>query len=136
MLQRLKAFCQNYRKNLITSAVVLAIGFGYYLFTQLTHLYLPCPFWKLTGYVCPGCGVTRFCISLIHLDFAAAAGHNLALAVLLPVWLTASLIRLMFRPKCLAKNGIAFRILTWGSIVLLLIFGILRNLPQFSFLLP
>lgn len=35
-----------------------------------------CPFLLITGYPCPGCGITRAAFSLLRLDFAAAFSFN------------------------------------------------------------
>lgn len=115
---------------------VLCIGAVYYLFVRLTGWYLPCPFRALTGFACPGCGISHFCTDLLALRPWQAVQQNLALAVLLPIWLCAGLVWLWKKPACLQKNGVALRILTWGSVAALLVFGVLRNLPTFSFLLP
>ena len=50
------------------TALILVIGRGLY-----------CPVWKLTGLLCPGCGVTRMCLALLRLDVAAAWRANAAL---------------------------------------------------------
>lgn len=116
----------------------LALAGGlYYLFIRLTGWWIPCVFQKLTGLACPGCGMTHFCSEAARLDLAGAAGENLAVALLIPVWavfLIASLFR-KDRSRRLTETA-AFNVLAWGSIGILLIFGVLRNLKGFEFLLP
>lgn len=123
------------KRGLCTALVLLGIGLGYYIFTEITHLYIPCVFHIVTGLNCPGCGVTRFIVSLLHFDFRSAVSQNLALAGLLPVWLIYGAFYI-FLPEKLGDRTKPFKILTIGSVILLVIFGILRNIPMFSFLAP
>ena len=75
-------------------------------------------------------------VSILHLDFIGAAQKNLALAVLLPIWLILFAVHIFFKPSWLQKNSKAEKIILFASITVLLIFGILRNLPGMEFLLP
>ena len=131
LLQNLRAFFRTYRKQLQTAGVFLLLGLAYFLLTQLTPLRIPCIFQKITGFACPGCGMTHLCMQLLRLDFAGAAGENLAAALLAPLWLAGILIRALFSKGSRAEN-----ILLWGSVAVLLLFGVLRNLPGLEFLLP
>lgn len=133
---RFAAFCLRHRKQLKTVGILGIVGLGYYFLTQLTPFRIPCLFQKITGLACPGCGVTHFCIRVLHMDFWGAARENLALTVLLPIWIAAAFIRTVWRPKWLQKNSCGEQILLWGSVALLLVFGIVRNLPGMEFLLP
>ena len=65
--------------------IVLLLGLGYALWGSVTGLWLPCPFHALTGLECPGCGVTRMCLALLRLDFAAAWAANPGLLLLSPL---------------------------------------------------
>ena len=56
--------------------ILLGVGFAYLIFVSLTGLGIPCPFHAVTGLHCPGCGVTRMCVALARLDFAAAWDAN------------------------------------------------------------
>jgi len=44
-----------------------------------------CLFTRLSGYHCWGCGMTRGCMHLIHLDFASAWEYNGVSFVVLPI---------------------------------------------------
>ncbi|MCP9984250.1 DUF2752 domain-containing protein [Actinomadura madurae] len=48
--------------------------------------YPGCPFLALTGFYCPGCGMTRFVYALTHGHLGAAFGFNPLLFVVLPVF--------------------------------------------------
>ena len=135
LLQNLRAFFRTYRKQLQTAGVFLLLGLAYFLLTQLTPLRIPCIFQKITGFACPGCGMTHLCMQLLRLDFAGAAGENLAAALLAPLWLAGILIRALWNPAWFSKGSRAENILLWGSVAVLLLFGVLRNLPGLEFLL-
>ena len=128
LLQNLRTFFRTYRKQLQTAGVFLLLGLAYFL--------LPCIFQKITGFACPGCGMTHLCMRLLRLDFAGAAGENLAAALLAPLWLAGILIRALWNPAWFSKGSRAENILLWGSVAVLLLFGVLRNLPGLEFLLP
>ncbi|WP_405017639.1 DUF2752 domain-containing protein [Kitasatospora sp. NBC_00070] len=65
-----------------------AIG-ARYLWSRDPHLpgqLLPfCPWRRLTGLSCPGCGATRMTYDLLHGDLAAAWADNAALLLTLPL---------------------------------------------------
>ena len=82
MLQNLRFFFRTHRKQFRTAGVFFLLGLAYYIVTQLTPLRIPCLFQKITGLACPGCGISHFCIRLLHLDFLGAARENLAIALL------------------------------------------------------
>lgn len=64
---------------------ILAAGVCYGVFVQHTGLAIPCFFHLTTGLKCPGCGVTRMCVALLHLDFKTAFFSNQALFLLMPM---------------------------------------------------
>lgn len=88
----------------------------------------PCVFHLVTGLHCPGCGLTRALHALVHGDIARAWAMHPLLLVALPLlaamlaqWAT----RRVWLPMALHRrlhDGA-----TW--IVVLLAFGVLRNLP-------
>ena len=105
MLQNLRSFFHAHRKQFRTASVFFLLGLTYYIVTQLTPLRIPCLFQKITGLACPGCGISHFCIRLLHLDFLGAARENLAITLLSPLWLAAFLVRVLWNPKWFAKGS-------------------------------
>lgn len=120
---------QRLRRLCALLALGLAVGLGYALWVQLTHLSIPCPFHAITGFQCPGCGVSRLCLALLRLDVAGAWQANPVLLALLP--LLAAL--LGYRAVVYVRRGHAptarWETLVWsGMAVVLLIWGIVRNI--------
>lgn len=114
---------------LLRAAALAALGGAYALWIAVTGRGLFCPFWRITGLLCPGCGVTRMCLALLRLDLAGAWRANAALLLALPV-LAALAIRLAVdyvrTGRRLPTRG-EERIL-WGLLVYFLAWGVLRNL--------
>jgi hypothetical protein len=76
LLQNLRFFFRTHRKQLRTAGIFFLLGLAYYIITQLTPLRIPCLFQKITGLACPGCGISHFCIRLLHLDFLGRQGKS------------------------------------------------------------
>ena len=140
MRTRQKAKFQQYRqkhaKQWRCAGILLGIGFAYYLLIQFTPFHLFCLFQRITKLACPGCGITHFLVRLLHFDIPGAVQENVAVAGLILLWGPLLFIRVIWHPKGLQKNGRFERILAYICVVLLLAFGILRNLPGMEFLLP
>ena len=61
-------------------------GLLYGIFVSYTGLAIPCLFRKVTGLLCPGCGVTGMCVALLHLDWRGAFScHPVLFVLLLPL---------------------------------------------------
>ena len=100
----------------------------YFIFGHFTHLYIPCPFRTILHVWCPGCGITRMIISTFKLDFVTAFRYNQLLFVLTPFGLVyyINYIYCEIKGKKSWYDKLDIRIL-YGIIVLLILFGILRN---------
>ena len=130
----MKLYFSKHKKHIITTLVVLIIGIAYYIFTQITGIYIPCPIYKTTGLFCPGCGISHFFSDLFRLKLGDAVQQNLAVAILIPVWLFVFVLKLLFRKKTVERKILT--VLEWASLVFLILFGICRNIPAFSVLVP
>lgn len=104
--------------GLLYSVVCTALGAG-----------IPCPIKSITGLECPGCGVSRMCISLLQLDFASAWKANPAVLLLLPFFLYIAVRLGISYVRCNKKTLSKFdSVLIYSACAVLLLFGILRNI--------
>ena len=118
-----KRFFRVLKKYLI----VLGAGILYFVFTSVTKIGIPCPFRLMTGYQCPGCGISRMLISLAHLDFISAYHHNPFLLLTSPI--------ILFMIGCCdyryVKTGDGtlgkWKYLMIAELAGLLLFGVFRN---------
>jgi hypothetical protein len=97
--------------------------------------FLPvCPLYSLTGFACPGCGLTRGFHALFHGDVLTAVDFN----ALIPIWavifgyafvsITLFAVRGRELPMWLIRPKVLF-----GFMIVLILFGVLRNLPFYPF---
>lgn len=116
------------RKRLLLGVVgLLLLGSGYLWLVTKFGVGIPCPFYRLTGWQCPGCGVTRLCVALLRGDRAAAWAANPALCVLGPVILGLLAVRVVGYGKGAPPAGWERK--SWLVLAaLLLMFGVWRNL--------
>jgi hypothetical protein len=121
------------------TAMTAASGVVAY-FDPSTHSFLPvCPLYALTGFACPGCGLTRGFHALFHGDVLMALDYN----ALIPLWVVIfgyawlSLVLLAVRGKGLPMSPLKPKFL-FGFMIVLLLFGVIRNIPvwPFTFLFP
>jgi len=96
----------------------------------------PCPLFELTGFACPGCGLTRGFHALFNGNMSAAIGFN----ALLPVWAVIlgyfwlSLLVHTVRGRGLPMWPTRPAFL-WGFMIVLLVFGVVRNIGTYPFTL-
>ena len=87
----MKTILKFNQKKLFLSISILILGlFAFLLFlflNQTYSFYIPCFFHKITGLYCPGCGITRMVLSLLHLDFYQAFRWNPFLFLLTPLFI-------------------------------------------------
>lgn len=99
-----------------------------------TAFYPACPLYTLTGFACPGCGLTRGFHALFHGDVLTALDHN----ALLPVF-AAFLGYLYLSMLFVAVRGRGLPVPRMSGPILLtmlgtmLVFGVVRNLPFYPF---
>lgn len=127
------------KKKLKLSIFLFIIGIGIggvvtYLFLN-NILKIPCFFHLVTGYYCPGCGITRMVISLFKFEFIQAFRYNPLLFLLLPL-------AVIYFGICWWRwlhNKQMYKVPNFIWIFLLivvLLFGLLRNTDLFHFLAP
>lgn len=106
----------------------------YLLLSNHFHIYIPCPIKEITGFYCPGCGITRMFYSILKLDIYAAFRYNPLVFLTLPIGIYLYIDYLVRKDKSLYKK--IPEKLWYIFIVVFIIYGILRNIPSFDFLAP
>ena len=102
---------------------------------QGNSLVPPCPFHALTGWWCPGCGMTRATHHVLHGDIVGALRFNLllpfVLALIVVAWFDWYARTIGHRPV------LAGRVPAWAAtagIAVAVAFAVVRNLPGADFL--
>lgn len=95
----------------------------------------PCPFKHYFGIDCPGCGATRMIFALMHMDLYQAFRYNVVIFCTAPFLLVLYIHECIFYIKTDTLSDMAVKIMEAYAIVLI-IFGICRNLETFVWLKP
>lgn len=116
---------------------IILILFLYAFIYLKYNVGIPCIFFEITGLYCPGCGITRAIISLIKLDFIQAFRYNPLIIVVFPFLL----IYIIYSTHCwlFDKKNSLHKIpnsILYIILIIIILFGILRNIPHFSYLAP
>lgn len=115
-------------KLIRNALIILIIGALYAVFIKLTGLSIPCVFRSITGYMCPGCGVTGMCLNLLKLDFKAAFEYNEAVFCLLPIFaITAGRMCYLYIRYDRRQDKLC-NILCYTMIGVLVVWGVARNI--------
>ncbi len=101
-----------------------------------SHVFPPCPFKKLTGLYCPGCGSLRAVHRILHGRFLAAFRLN-------PLMVIFSFIMVSIFVGLRLKGKIAERLrrllsgasIGWIALVVIVIYWFCRNIPFYPFTL-
>ncbi len=125
-------------KRALAAAGVGAMGIGAafaFLFDPAKSNLLPvCPLFSLTGFACPGCGLTRGFHSLFNGDIIPAIDFNALIPVwaVIFTWIFLSLALTVVRGKGLPMWPTYPKFL-WVFLIVLMGFGVLRNVPVWPF---
>lgn len=132
-------------KSSTTERILAAAGIFIFLggafivrfFNPTTAGFFPvCPLFTMTGFACPGCGLTRGFHALVHGDILTALGFNamipvyafifgyLFITMIFIAFLGRSIQLSIFKPKYI-----------WGFFIFSLVFFIARNIPAYPFTL-
>lgn len=117
--------------------IVSIIVIYYYIFKKF-GIAIPCLFHKITGLHCPGCGLTRMLIALWKGNIKEAFMYNQLLFILLPFFLI-DVIYSIYLYITAKEDQIRKRIPKYVPTILmivLLIWGVIRNLSIFPYLRP
>lgn len=70
---------------MLVIAIIAVSGIIYLCVVKFLKIGIPCNLRRLTGLLCPGCGMTRAVFSILRLDFAKAFSYNALSLTLVPL---------------------------------------------------
>ena len=112
----------------LTARIVL-LGLAYALFIQCTGHGIPCVFRLVTGYRCPGCGMTHAAMALIHGQPKVAFRENPLSLSVVPLLLLYGAYRAEVYIRTARTDFRKWEIVFLGVLwVVVLLFWLLRNL--------
>ncbi len=117
--------------------IILTIGLVYSIFYLITGFGIPCPIKTITGLYCPGCGISRMFIALIHGDIQTAVSSNIVVFFMLPFF-AAGYVRHQYRFIRYNEKGLKRweNVMTMICIFILLAFAVVRNIFPIDILVP
>jgi len=125
------------KKRVLIFFFLFVLLIFYLLIGDYFHIYLFCPIKKFLGLYCPGCGVTRMCLSILKGEFYQAFRYNPLVFLCLPFFLLYYL-DFLYQSSRQKKSRLSFLEpgIWYFLIFLFFTYGILRNIPLFDFLQP
>lgn len=111
--------------------VIILVLTGYYFFLnpyEQEYFFISCPFYKITGYQCSGCGSQRAFHEILHLNFREAFHQNALVLFGIPYF------SLIFITSFFEEKFAKLRQLLIGKktilvlFIIVILFGIFRNL--------
>jgi len=123
---------KSLRILIVAGAAIAALAGAVYLYFHNPHSYpLPCVFYSLTGFYCPGCGAGRASYSLLHGRFLDAFCYNPVMTVL-ALYVAARAIDWAITGGDHIDQKISVKFVA-GILIFVLLFGIVRNIPVYPF---
>ena len=126
----------DYQKELKSvlkrGVILLLIGTAYLLWCNFSPIRIPCVFHLITGWDCPGCGMTRAMVELAHLNFGKAMEYNLLSVTVIPTTVLV-LIReeIRYLRTGSRKMELPEIILVSFMLVVAIAYAVLRNIYHF-----
>lgn len=111
--------------------LIIVLAYGYYFFNKYFGFSIPCIIHLLTGFYCPGCGITRMFFSILKLNFYQAFRYNPLLFIILILYLIYKVICIITKKNIKIPETVYYIL-----VVILILYGIIRNIPLFSYLKP
>ena len=119
------------KKKLIIGISLLLLAIVYVkILSPMFHIHIPCIFNLVTGYECPGCGMTRVVLALLDGNVYQAFRWNMLVFLLIPIY---SAYALLSRKEQHAKKS---KMIMVTMLSLTVLFFILRNTEIFSWMAP
>lgn len=126
---------RKFTLSIVIFLIILGVGIAYFFLFVKRGIAIPCVFHEITGYYCPGCGITRCFTSILSLQFYQAFRYNMLIFCFLPfamLYGIATYICWVTDRKIKKIPNYIWNIL----LIITILFGVMRNTVFFSVLAP
>lgn len=109
--------------------------FVYYVYNPSTTLFIPCPFYYVSGFYCPGCGSQRAVHLLLHGNIIGAFRFNPLMVLTIPIMvygLGVTIVNWIFGTKYRFMLFYS-KLFIFGFFGIAVLYWVLRNLPYCPF---
>lgn len=120
--------------NRVKIVIFLFLLLFYFFINEIFNFSIPCPIYYITHFYCPGCGITRMFFSILHLEFYQAFRYNPLVFILLILSIIYFILKFIL--KRFNINIKMPEYIWYILLVIIIVYGILRNIPEFSWLTP
>ena len=140
-VKQLRVGANKPAERLLAAAGLTALAAGsvavWYFDPTKAGLFPVCPLYSFTGFACPGCGLTRGFHALFHGDVSAALGYNalLPFVAVAIVYIAFSGLLFVVRGRGLGRVKLTSTNWMYAVMLVVLTFGVVRNLPVYPFTL-
>ena len=113
---------------IIFNLLLSFLGIIYIIINEKTDFSIPCIFHELTGFLCPGCGITRCIMSILHGNFYEAFRYNAFVFIGLPFFIFIYINNLINTLTDKGKKIVVPEKILIILVIILIVFGIVRNI--------
>lgn len=114
---------------MLVTAIIAVSGIIYLLVVKFLHIGIPCNLRRVTGLLCPGCGMTRAAFSILRLDFQKAFSYNALSLTLMPLGLLYGGFRAYKYITDENYKTRPFEYVLWAGFIMgIVVFTVVRNL--------
>lgn len=114
------------KRTAIDAGITGLAGLAYYAFIRITGLSIPCYIHKLTGLLCPSCGITRMFLYLAGFDLKSAFEANQLLFFMWP-FAAGMVFYVLYKFHAKEELPKLSYVLMFIMIGISVVFGIIRN---------
>ncbi|WP_037373151.1 DUF2752 domain-containing protein [Anaerovorax odorimutans] len=119
------------------AGIVFCAGLMYAYLYSYYSIRIPCVFHTVTGLYCPGCGISRMCIALLHFNFKGAFSYNQGVMLALPIMIIiAAQVIIKYIKSGNTRLTKGQNIVVWVLVIYFITFGIIRNILVFIYSQP
>lgn len=120
-------------KKLSFWVIILLLGLvtAYFYFlnpVDKSNFFLPCFFYEITGYKCPGCGTQRAFHEVLHFNLAVAFRQNALFVLSIPYVLVATFFNFKKEKYPKMNEFLLGNKTLLALLVIVILFGVFRNL--------